>query len=619
MKVSVSAPVTGFSVSRLPLAAGVVRGAASQFDAVRDDLTAGTWDFIGEHVADLDADTQRAVAKEYRRTVERTRRDKIAGMWRGSIEQEANERLREFADHYRIHDLCLTAPDGEIVAFCDARVAECKKIIMAADPIGRQLRQLAAVLERYTLVWPAPWSDIEVGPCDVQPLLNRFMCKRWWRRQVRRLQARRVEQVARIRQKVGKGREVYCSDWNVKRAHLAKKRNRATLACVEAENDMGDVFTLDELQALGMGNPGNRRRELMVRMRGFETVSETLGHAGEFWTFTTPSRFHRMTVVGRNKKKGRPGVAKMNPKWEDATPIDGQQWLCEKWSRIRAAMDRAGIRCYGFRVAEPHHDGTPHWHLVLFFHPEQVAQARRIARKHLWLSDLPGERGAWRRRFEAKRIDPGKGSATGYLAKYVSKNINGAHVGDLVSDECETLSLADAVPRVGAWASTWGIRQFQQIGGPSVTIWRELRRLGGYDSQLSLFSEYAQQSVVDVVEAADAGDWSAFVMALGGPTLPRAARMMKPAYWIESRQVKQGERAGEFVPGRDVTGYGDPAKGSVFGVWVLGAPILTRFYQWVMRLTRKAMTLPGPAVPAGFDILRRASAPPWSSVTNCTG
>ncbi|GAC1328548.1 MAG: hypothetical protein NVSMB28_25490 [Collimonas sp.] len=97
-----------------------------------------------------------------------------------------------------------------------------------------------------------------------------------------------------------------------------------------------------------------------------------------------------------------------------------------------------------------------------------------------------GEPGAFKRRLKVVRIDWNLGSAAGYIAKYVAKNIDGAHVGDHKTKDGYTVvpdcvGGVELVPpaRIEAWAACWGIRQFQQWGGAPVTVWRELRRIKG--------------------------------------------------------------------------------------------------------------------------------------------
>lgn len=70
-------------------------------------------------------------------------------------------------------------------------------------------------------------------------------------------------------------------------------------------------------------------------------------------------------------------------------------------------------------------------------------------------------------RFDWKEIDPTKDNATGYIAK----NIDAEHVD---GDEKAGTKADQGAQHACAWASWWGIRTFQQIGGTPIGIWREL-------------------------------------------------------------------------------------------------------------------------------------------------
>ncbi|MGR5392246.1 replication endonuclease, partial [Vibrio crassostreae] len=96
--------------------------------------------------------------------------------------------------------------------------------------------------------------------------------------------------------------------------------------------------------------------------------------------------------------------------------------------------------------------------------------------------------------------NPKKGSATGYIIKYISKNINGAHLPEG--------NAASKALSVRAWASAWGIKQFSQSGSPAVGLWRQLRRANKADVAID-------EALIDLHEHADKSRWKDFTKHIG--------------------------------------------------------------------------------------------------------
>jgi hypothetical protein len=339
--------------------------------------------------------------------------------------------------------------------------------------------------------------------------LLRARCPRFWRRSLDKLFGRRAENALRRTGRIHRGNQLYASD-------LACAQRRWKSAITErwvkeriVTSDSGIQLSLWEVRSRSQANPALRRAELMTRLRGFEEVATAAGHVADFYTLTCPSEYHRTHAHGAP-----------NELYNGHSVRDGQAWLSKMWARARAKLKRLKVLIYGFRIAEPHHDGTVHWHMVLFCMARHRESVRSVLRGH-WLSENENERGAQQHRINVKAIDEHKGTAAGYLAKYVAKNIDGFQVGEDFETDKRSGKANETCERVTAWASRHGVRQFQQIGGPAVTVWRELRRLRAAVG-------------VGVIESArvhaDAGDWAKFVDALGGI---EAVRSGSVGLWTE--------------------------------------------------------------------------------------
>ncbi len=201
---------------------------------------------------------------------------------------------------------------------------------------------------------------------------------------------------------------------------------------------------------------------------------------------------------------------------------DANDYLNGQWQKARAQFDRENITVYGIRVVEPHHDGTPHWHLMLFMPPHQSARVTEILHQYALEQDT-NERGAAKNRFKAEKITSDKGSAQAYIAKYICKNIDGEFLDtDTYGNDAKVSAI-----KITAWASLYNIRQFQFFGLPSVSLWRQLRKINHTIDDIELNK---------LRQAADASDWLAYLLMMGGTNIRKSERPFAIEY---EKQLKE--------------------------------------------------------------------------------
>lgn len=531
--------------------------------------------------------------------------------------------------------------------------AQCHNVMVAGSGAGATIKEVRDEMLQLPKQWgfsvgvPAQTVPREknetndeyqqrVGETVALSQMARMITEEWWARKLEIAYRRFCEHCRIIAGKVRKGVSAYLSRIALRDYCDRKLANQKALAQMVARNEItGEEITLLEAVQASVSNPEIRRHELMVRMRGFEDIAQEQGLVGGFFTVTAPSRYHAFI-------KGKNGKTYSNKKYNGANPKQTSAYLSKVWARARAKLNRFDVPIIGFRVCEPHHDATPHWHMLFFFKPEHEQIVRfvfadyftRQGREELRVSNF--DFGYWAScfdketrqlsplsdmslieqtakrispRFDYKAIDPERGSATGYIAKYISKNIDGFKVEE---DEEAGGAANITAQSVTGWASEWGIRQFQQIGGPPVSVWRELRRMEQdeltkanmatakacgqkYEREVKSYIELkATKPAIEVARiAADSGSWSMFIEAMGGLFCPRKSQPLSLVY--KPMENKYGECVTKLK-----------------GLTTKSVTMITRADGWVIGKKRSESAVAS-ALAVSDD--NRVS---WSSVNNCT-
>lgn len=475
--------------------------------------------------------------------------------------------------------------------------AACSDLFVTDDVKPEQIRQswekVAAEAMRLDVIPPAfeqlrrKQRRRKPVPYDLIPgSLARMLCADWWYRKLWQMRCEWREEQLRAVCLVNKKASPYVSYEAVIHKREQRRKSLEFFQSHVLVNADGDTLDMEDVVNASSSNPAHRRNEMMACVKGLELIAEMRGDCAVFYTITCPSRFHATL------NNGRP-----NPKWTSETVRQSSDYLVDTFAAFRKAMHKAGLRWYGVRVAEPHHDGTVHWHLLCFMRKKDRKSITALLRKFAIREDREELGNNTGPRFKSELINPRKGTPTSYIAKYISKNIDGRGLAKEISKETGK-SLRDSAEHVSAWASLHRVQQFRFFGIPGRQAYRELRLLAGQAARQQA-DKKAGTPVLDnprldaVLAAADAGCFATYIMKQGGVLVPRKHHLVRTAYELND----------------EPSTYGDHGI-RIYGIWspIVEGRICTHAMKWKMVLK---------AVDVQEATADQGAGAPWTRGNNC--
>ncbi|EAQ1150687.1 replication endonuclease [Salmonella enterica subsp. enterica serovar Pomona] len=462
----------------------------------------------------------------------------------------------------------------------------------ASELLGVLYSMAAGVTEHFKAD-PPEWSRFtgkKLTPEQLKIAISRMISVRFWSRHFRTFTRRWREHLYIVVGDVRRQRSVICSPQWVQHWLVSRKRGREIMAETDIEDEeTGETLPLLSAVDASVSNNEKRRAEMLTRVKGLEELaaldhmSQDSDYVALFFTWTAPQQYHAWLETGRR-----------NRKWNGASPRETQRYFTRTFKNFSTALTRRDIHIFGMHVTESHHDGTPHWHGILFVRREQEATLRDVFEGYANAENCSAHRPGKppeQSQLMIKPVDKRMGSLTAYITKHICRNLEGCAPGG--RDKETGRPWTELARHSAAWASLWGIKQFQFTGGPPVSVWRELRKLSDQkqaDSVSPVFGE--------LHHAAGAGDWAEYTRLQGG--LPAARKKLTMRTWYQA--ASEPDECGQYTA--IIKGVYLPGTGK--------APVATRTRKWKVKTPRQN-------VKPGFMKNRRKPAlTPWTRINNCT-
>ncbi len=227
----------------------------------------------------------------------------------------------------------------------------------------------------------------------------------------------------------------YCSNFslNAYKDRISRSDQFLSSKYIELENGLGETkeITLKEIADHGKKAKISQINSIMAGIDGIAKRKD-LNLIAVMVTLTLPPAYHSNPRSGFKTRSWTP----------DHGPVQAHRELQDRWARFRSLLWKKKIETLGIRVLEPHKDGTPHLHAVLYVPKNMIryiwhcvkvvcpvdeilkhypkkswGRVRRGARNLKIIDRKPG------RKAPAKCYHEAKHNPVAYALKYVKKGL----------------------------------------------------------------------------------------------------------------------------------------------------------------------------------------------------